>query len=49
MDKKLSDKLKHPIFKIVSEISTEMNIPCYVIGGFVRDLLLNRPSKDEFK
>ena len=46
MDKKLSDKLKHPIFKIVSEISTEMNIPCYVIGGFVRDLLLNRPSKD---
>lgn len=39
-------KLTHPIFKIISECASEMNIPAYVIGGWVRDLLLNRPSKD---
>lgn len=39
-------KLTHPVFKIVSEIAGTMNTPAYVIGGWVRDLLLNRPSKD---
>jgi len=39
-------KINHPIFKIISNIVTEMNLPCYVIGGYVRDLLLKRPSKD---
>jgi poly(A) polymerase len=39
-------KLTHPIFKIISECAGEMNIPVYVIGGWVRDLLLNRPCKD---
>ncbi len=35
-----------PIFGIISDIVTEMDVPCYVIGGYVRDLLLQRPSKD---
>jgi poly(A) polymerase len=35
-----------PIFGIISDIVTEMNVSCYVIGGYVRDLLLQRPSKD---
>ncbi len=39
-------KLTHPIFKIISVCATEMNSSAYVIGGWVRDLLLNRPSKD---
>jgi poly(A) polymerase len=38
--------LTHPIFKIISECADEMNVPAYVIGGWVRDLLLNRPCKD---
>ena len=38
--------LNHEIFPILSEIVTEKNLQCYVIGGFVRDLLLKRPSKD---
>ncbi|MES2140822.1 MAG: HD domain-containing protein [Bacteroidota bacterium] len=42
----MKTKLTHPIFKIISECASEMNIPAYVIGGWVRDLLLNRPSKD---
>ncbi len=39
-------KLTHPIFRIISECADEMNVPAYVIGGWVRDLLLNRPCKD---
>lgn len=42
----MKEKLTHPIFKIVSEIIDEKGIHGYVIGGYVRDLLLNRPSKD---
>jgi putative nucleotidyltransferase with HDIG domain len=38
--------LKHPLFSIVSGIAAEQDVHAYVIGGFVRDLLLNRPSKD---
>ena len=32
--------LKHPIFKILSGIAAEKGIEAYVIGGYVRDLLL---------
>lgn len=39
-------KLTHPIFSVISECASEMDIPVYVIGGWVRDLLLNRPCKD---
>ena len=38
--------LKNPIFSIISEVAKEQNIPAYVIGGYVRDVLLNRSSKD---
>lgn len=38
--------LDHKIFQVLSEIVTEGNLQCYVIGGYVRDLLLKRPSKD---
>lgn len=38
--------LKHPIFGFLSEIATEKGIDAYVIGGYVRDLLLHRPSQD---
>lgn len=38
--------LEHPIFNILSDIATGKGIEAYVIGGYVRDLLLQRPSKD---
>lgn len=38
--------LQHDIFKIISEIADEQAKPCYVIGGYVRDIFLKRPSKD---
>ncbi len=34
--------LSNPIFSIISEASQELGVDCYVIGGFVRDYLLNR-------
>jgi poly(A) polymerase len=34
------------IFKKVAQAGKELNQPVYIIGGFVRDLLLNRSSKD---
>jgi tRNA nucleotidyltransferase/poly(A) polymerase len=42
----LACKLKHPVFKIVSQICEEQHLEAYVIGGFVRDLILDRASKD---
>lgn len=38
--------LQHQVFRVVSEISGETRYPCYVIGGYVRDFILQRPSKD---
>lgn len=38
--------LKHPVFKVASQIVTEKGLEAYVIGGYVRDLILERPSKD---
>lgn len=46
MDTNYSSYLKHPVFKVASQIVTEMGLEAYVIGGFVRDLILDRPSKD---
>ena len=38
--------LSLPIFKLISETADQLNMECYVIGGWVRDLFLQRPSKD---
>lgn len=38
--------LDHKIFKIVSETAKELNVRAFVIGGYVRDIYLKRPSKD---
>ena len=38
--------LKHPVFKAVSAICEEKGFEAFVIGGFVRDLLLNRNNTD---
>ena len=39
--------LNNPIFKIIAEASQELNVDSYVIGGFVRDFLLERDFKKD--
>ena len=38
--------LSNPIFKVLADIAKKSQTEAYVIGGFVRDLFLDRPSKD---
>ncbi|NQX54344.1 HD domain-containing protein [Pedobacter panaciterrae] len=38
--------LQHPVFKVLAGIAAKHNIEAYVIGGYVRDIFLQRPSKD---
>ena len=42
----MEEHLRHPVFKLLGNIADKNQIEAYVIGGFVRDLLLKRPSKD---
>ena len=39
--------LHNPIFEVISKASIELNVESYVIGGFVRDLLLGRKFKKD--
>ena len=38
----LNEHLTNPIFKIISEVADTAKLETYVVGGFVRDTLLNR-------
>lgn len=39
-------KSNHPLFKQLAGIATKREVKAYLVGGFVRDWLLNRNSKD---
>lgn len=38
--------INHKIFKKISAVADEMGVEAYVVGGYVRDSLLKRPSVD---
>ena len=38
--------LDKSIFHKISEVADSLQLECYVVGGYVRDLFLERPSKD---
>ncbi len=42
----LKNKIQDPPFTVVAQCAEELGLEIYVIGGYVRDLLLERPSKD---
>ena len=44
--KRCNSVLKHPFFEKVREVAESSQTECYVVGGYVRDLILNRESKD---
>ena len=41
------ESLDKPIFKTICKIADQLNFPTYVVGGWVRDLLLKRKRKIE--
>ena len=42
----LTHLLDQKIFHLISEVADGLGMECYVVGGYVRDLFLERPSKD---
>jgi poly(A) polymerase len=42
----MENHLGHPVFNLLAQTAEKNGIEAYVIGGFVRDLFLHRPSKD---
>ena len=40
------EKLKGNMFHLIGSTADSMGLECYVIGGYVRDIFLHRPSKD---
>lgn len=45
-DADLAQLLDAPIFHQIGETADSLGMECYVVGGYVRDLYLERPSKD---
>lgn len=39
-------KVSGKIFETISSVADDLGVECYAIGGYVRDIFLNRPSKD---
>lgn len=37
---------ENKVFEIIAAAAESLGVPCYLIGGFVRDKILNRPTKD---
>src|ERR1700744_3088563 len=42
----MKEHLNHRIFSVISKLAADHGLQVYAIGGFVRDIFLNRPSKD---
>ena len=45
-DEELKEKISNEMFRLVGEVADQLGYECYTIGGFVRDLFLERKSDD---
>lgn len=45
-DADLAQLLNHDIFLKISDVADTLGVECYVVGGYVRDLFLERPTND---
>ena len=46
MNKLIESNINLPIINLISKVAIEMDVKVYLVGGFVRDILLFRKSKD---
>lgn len=46
IQRELKKKFSGKTFEIISQVADDMQLECYAIGGYVRDIFLHRPSKD---
>lgn len=44
--KSITEELNKSVFRRLSEVADSVGVPCYVVGGYVRDIILGRKSKD---
>ncbi|NNJ81413.1 MAG: tRNA nucleotidyltransferase, partial [Flavobacteriaceae bacterium] len=42
MSEQYPNALRNPVFRVISKAATTLNLESYVIGGYVRDYLLER-------
>ncbi|MBP3775083.1 MAG: HD domain-containing protein [Bacteroidaceae bacterium] len=42
----IKEKLSGKIFQVLSQVADRLSLPCFLIGGYVRDLFLERPCND---
>jgi len=42
----MKEHLQHPVFSVISAVADRQQVQAFAIGGFVRDIFLNRTSKD---
>lgn len=42
----IKNKIDTPLFHKLTETADEMGLECYLVGGYVRDLILERPTND---
>ena len=45
-DEEIAQLLDKDIFHTISEVADQLGVDCYVVGGYVRDIFLQRPSND---
>ena len=45
-DEELAKLLDKDIFHLISSVADDLGLECYVVGGYVRDIFLERPSND---
>ena len=45
-DAELAQILDQDIFHLIGDVADTLGVECYVVGGFVRDIFLERPSND---
>ena len=44
-DEALAKILDKEIFHQISSVADELGVECYVVGGYVRDIFLERPKR----